>query len=1499
MSNYIKKYNVGEIVVDLPYNSFIHELPLFDFNTFRNSFNVSIIYNYQLNQENHNLVNIGNGFKLNIQKKIIKINNKVSKFIESNGKIINLIENFNGSNANNLYTFDDESKRVLRILLNGYEIEHEDLSREVYDQSGNIIASYDKYGDVYLTYTYENGLLKNIQCENNSNQQVTFNYLNNKLASISYGGVNTTFSYSDDSINIYHYSGVNYIITITFDKYTILGSGVEGSETVTHSKECIFSEQNIILNYKIGNDIVDTLTYTFPFYMIEGLQRAYSVDIIDKNQFKQRIQFINNKPSCSYEVNTNANFYSDINNEFNISEDYFLNDVNIYETLDDCKTNKFQGKIKIYDGIRLGKGIGHYHKWETDISSFNSSIRKGYYLLTGWIKSNTPNTNNYISIFNPSIEGNITFNVYTLEENKWYFFAYQFDIQSNRLEIFSDQINFEMRDVRVEFHTTQVVDNNTIINTLFKEDVLIDDSTNEIIPFDKVQFFAVTEGSSINVALTSSDIIRYYRRLNKRQESTDSQWINEICYKNGKNVVNEVLYIEFKIINTGITKMLNNYSIGQRIYKNKKEYITRTKYINYNVAKFLITNSKNNNYYSYQYLDKNYDIIETGELEGSTMVVKGLFERNGSLLTREKMEGLYDINYTYNSDNTIIVKDNYNNSNNLSFGITYYMDPIWGVVYKKETLNGTKVEDTYDDDMSVILQKHFNKQTLGIKHLFSYNKGELTSLLCNDLNYSFEYNKGELVKVLKFNSTIEEQLHNNLEHTIYYPSINNNIYSKQYTYDKYGRLLRINDELENIYSVDNNFHPTTGEPFSQPISNSSAKLIMSEDKLAETKTRYYNANGLTQRVEMTSSSNYEDKVSDETYEYDSVNRLTKKIFAENQTNKRFVIDEITYLKDTEDPLLDERISVYKYSVCSEEEHSANNYEPSIITTYQYDSKKRVCKKIYNIAGKIASQELQYSFNRLDKEINNIGSSQTTKTYLYDSFDRISSINVNNKVISYEYDDYGRLIRENNQPLDRTFIYSYNNIGNIIGSRTYAYTTSTNPATLKSTKLYEYDEINKDKLISYNNANISYNTLGCPTVFNDYTITWNKGRLVRLFKGSLKEGTEEYIYSYNAYGQRVSKKYTKLEGTDPFTAVAFGVVTEYDKKYVYDNLGRLIREYGSTTYFADGTYQESIEYIYDANNIIGMIYKKGSEVKKYYFERNIFGDVEAIYDSNCALKVKYLYDAYGNCTIANETTDTVLAHINPIRYRGYYYDVETGWFWLSSRYYSPELCRFISPDDVEYLDPESVNGLNLYCYCKNNPIMYADPSGHFVVSALIIGAIVGACIGFGTAIYIDYQDDGQIFNGSVAWYDYLGATVLGGVAGAAIGAGLGAFAGMSFSATLPTGFAMVQTTAGTTALVATGSMTLTVTGAQVLSAAGLVGTLIMFSKHNKGMSNKPPFSWTTNQEGIEAMTKFGGNAKKAADYIMNNHFDNWKYGSGQPRNAIHKWLDRVIREILGM
>ncbi len=86
------------------------------------------------------------------------------------------------------------------------------------------------------------------------------------------------------------------------------------------------------------------------------------------------------------------------------------------------------------------------------------------------------------------------------------------------------------------------------------------------------------------------------------------------------------------------------------------------------------------------------------------------------------------------------------------------------------------------------------------------------------------------------------------------------------------------------------------------------------------------------------------------------------------------------------------------------------------------------------------------------------------------------------------------------------------------------------------------------------------------------------------------------------------------------------------------------------------------------------------------------------------------------------------------------------FWLSSRYYSPELCRFISPDSVDYLDPQSINGLNLYCYCLNNPISYVDPSGHFIISTIatfLIGAAVSSVIFWGLSEAFGTQIAGGI------------------------------------------------------------------------------------------------------------------------------------------------------------
>lgn len=194
-------------------------------------------------------------------------------------------------------------------------------------------------------------------------------------------------------------------------------------------------------------------------------------------------------------------------------------------------------------------------------------------------------------------------------------------------------------------------------------------------------------------------------------------------------------------------------------------------------------------------------------------------------------------------------------------------------------------------------------------------------------------------------------------------------------------------------------------------------------------------------------------------------------------------------------------------------------------------------------------------------------------------------------------------------------------------------------------------------------------------------------------------------------------------------------------------------------------------------------------------------------------------------------------------------------------------------------------------------MYYDPSGHSaILIGLIIGACIGAAIGFGTAAYIDYQDDGQIFNGSVAWYDYLGATILGGAIGAGIGAGLGAFAGMSFSASIPT-FGWINS-GGALMFGVTGSIAITVTGAEVLGVAGLLGGIYMFAKTSRQpgkvtSSDKP--SWV-NESMVDPNKSAQQNAKDILDWKYGP--GNWPKGPGTEYNKIVKWIERYLRYYRG-
>ncbi len=78
-------------------------------------------------------------------------------------------------------------------------------------------------------------------------------------------------------------------------------------------------------------------------------------------------------------------------------------------------------------------------------------------------------------------------------------------------------------------------------------------------------------------------------------------------------------------------------------------------------------------------------------------------------------------------------------------------------------------------------------------------------------------------------------------------------------------------------------------------------------------------------------------------------------------------------------------------------------------------------------------------------------------------------------------------------------------------------------------------------------------------------------------------------------------------------------------------------------------------------------------EEYYYIKNAQNDVTGITYGGGTVAANYSYDAWGR--VEKITGDTRLARLNPIRYRSYYYDLETEWYYLNTRYYSPEMCRF--------------------------------------------------------------------------------------------------------------------------------------------------------------------------------------------------------------------------------
>lgn len=445
------------------------------------------------------------------------------------------------------------------------------------------------------------------------------------------------------------------------------------------------------------------------------------------------------------------------------------------------------------------------------------------------------------------------------------------------------------------------------------------------------------------------------------------------------------------------------------------------------------------------------------------------------------------------------------------------------------------------------------------------------------------------------------------------------------------------------------------------------------------------------------------------YTYDEYWRVTKVSIGEGEEkedlystvyNAKGQVAEIIDLVNNEKTL-------YTYDISGRLLRISQTGGKSISTGY--DILNRVTQLNYQFAGQ--TQTVSYGYGKDGQKGKSTLLSGAEQTVTYDNLGRETSSKVGDltreieylgvsgkrtttlpETLSYKYNgttllemEYAYDTRGNISQMTVdgvTFIYTYDSLNQLTGvtgsngySASYTYNAGGN-ITSKTVGndhfTYGYTDTNwKDKLKSYNGHGIDYDEMGNPTDNYLGELTWEGRKLL-----SIKKTDNTVIdYTYNADGIRTKK-----------------TVGSNTTEYFLDG----------STILAEKTGNNVIWYIYDtAGELLGFTYNG----TPYYYLKNQQGDVYKIVDTNGTVVGSYTYDPWGKVI-----ADGTMAEINPIRYRSYYYDSETQLYYLQSRYYDPELGRFINADALVSTG-QGLTGNNMFAYCNNNPVCFFDTTGY--------------------------------------------------------------------------------------------------------------------------------------------------------------------------------------------
>ncbi len=583
-----------------------------------------------------------------------------------------------------------------------------------------------------------------------------------------------------------------------------------------------------------------------------------------------------------------------------------------------------------------------------------------------------------------------------------------------------------------------------------------------------------------------------------------------------------------------------------------------------------------------------------------------------------------------------------------------------------------------------------------------YNHNALTGTLTNTTDpngnvtsYTYDAATNALLSVASGSSSVAYTYENDLLTGI---TAGGNAYA--FTYDALGRRtgVKIGSRLLSATEY-------SGTLVSKQTYSSGNYITYSYDNLDRITEKKYNndstaaagymygANGLlsmfTDRLKNTNTR----------YTYDLANRVT--VITEYSGTELYGIDLLSSVKYNYEDKTNRLSSVIRKSALGSSETGfvygstalgqnpdavytvKHNGTPAI--TYTYDMLGRLSGKTTAPIGKTTSYTYLSGGHGESSTTTLVGSvTQNGKTtgYTYDANGNITEIKENGIVKeSYTYDSLNQLKTVTRNGVTTEYSYSGGNITEV----------KQNGETVKS---YTYgDSTWRDLLTEYNSQTITYDQIGNPLTYRGKAMTWERGRRL----AGITEGDNAIAYTYDDSGLRLSKTVN-------------GITTEY-----VVIAGTLSGEISGGN---------KLMFLYDESGAkYGFIYNGSA----YYYNLNLQGDVIGIFDSTGADVVQYTYDEWGKLLTVTGTSASTIGQINPIRYRGYYYDSETGFYYLQSRYYDPETGRFINAD-AAIGQIGNVQGSNMFSYCFNNPVNMSDSTGNWPKLSKIFTIVAVAAVG---------------------------------------------------------------------------------------------------------------------------------------------------------------------------